>query len=500
MAAKGIVKGIVTAAVICGIGAGGWAAYRHFGGSGSSRSEKVFVQKVAVINTVNGANLFATDFAGVIVAQKTVDVKYDMSKTVEEVLVNEGDSVKKGDKLLTYNVEAIQLDIDTAKLDVERMQNQIQTNEAEIAQLEQEKRTATGDAQVSYTTQILALQSENARSEYDIKAKNVEITKLESTLNNAFVTAPISGTVKDLKDVSNQDMYMENPEVLLKISADGDYRVKGVFNEQNGAQVYQGAKVYLKSRVDDTEWRGEISEIDTSPQTDNNNMYYYYGSDDQTSSSKYAFYVEPESLDGFMLGQHVLIEMDNGQEDADRKEGIWLYSDFILWDGDRNYVWAQNARGQIEKRYVEVGDVNDEYGDCKIVSGLELEDYIAFPADYIEAGMGTTTNQSDEDIPDNVLGDSMGGGMYGGGGFYDDGDENFDENVSYDAMGNMVYTDDEGNVYIFDAEGNVIGDGEGYFEDEEDGDEKKDDDEEAGDDPDDDAEDSSDDDDASDGE
>ena len=105
MAAKGIVKGIITAAVICGLAAGGWGLYRHFGGQVSHSSEKVFVQKVATLNTVDGANLFAHDFAGVIVAQKTVDVKYDTQQTVDEILVKDGDEVKKGDKLLTSRVK-----------------------------------------------------------------------------------------------------------------------------------------------------------------------------------------------------------------------------------------------------------------------------------------------------------------------------------------------------------------------------------------------------------
>ena len=68
MAAKGIVKGIVTTAVICGIGAGGWLLYQHYGQTTTDRSEKVYVQKVATVNTVDGANLFATSFPGVIVA------------------------------------------------------------------------------------------------------------------------------------------------------------------------------------------------------------------------------------------------------------------------------------------------------------------------------------------------------------------------------------------------------------------------------------------------
>ena len=463
MSAKGVVKGIVTAAVICGLGVGGWMFYRNFGKQNTGRSEKVYVQKVATVNTVGGANLFATNYAGMIVAQKTVDVKYDTSKTVDEVLVQEGDTVRKGEKLLTYNVESIQLEIDAAKLEVERLQNQIKTNELEISTLEQEKRNATGDAQVTYTTKILSLQSDNARSEYDIKTKNVEITKLENTLNNAYVTAPIDGTVKELKEITaSQDAYAENADVIMKIAADGEYRVKGIFNEQNASGIYEGAKVYLRSRVDDTVCKGEIDEIDTNPQADNNNMYYGY-SDEQTTSSKYAFYVKPESLDGFMLGQHLIIEMDMGQESENPKEGIWIYSSFVLWDGDDNYVWAKNSHDQIEKRVVKVGDVDDEHGDCQILSGLEIDDYIAFPSDYIEAGMTTTTNQSDKDIPENVLGGEMGGMDMTEG----DMDMGMEEDVEYDESGNMVYTDEEGNVYKFDAEGNLIEGGEDLFSDQE---------------------------------
>ena len=463
MSAKGIIKGIVTAAVICGLGAGGWVLYKNYSGTKTDSTEKVYVQKVATINTVDGANLFTNNFAGVIVAQKTVDVKYDMSKQVDEILVHEGDAVKKGDKLLTYNVEQIQLDIESAELEVERLQNQIKTNEMEISTLEQERRTASGDAQVSYTTKILALQSDNARSEYDIKTKNVEITKLKNSLENAYVTAPIDGTVKDLKEPSapsdNTMNYSYGDEdaadVIMKIAAEGDFRVKGVFNEQNVGNIREGAKVFLRSRIDDNMRRGEITEIDTKPQKDDSSMYYGY-SDEQTQSSKYAFYVTPESLEGFMLGQHVLIEMDNGQNDAEKKEGIWLYNAFVLWDGDQNYVWAKNSRDQIEKRIVTVGNVDDENNDCQILSGLEIDDYIAYPADYIEAGMKTTTNQSDKDIPENVGSNMMDDEMPGMDDYTGDEAMQMDENVSYDEEGNMIYVDEEGNVFKFDPEGNMI--------------------------------------------
>ena len=272
-----------------------------------------------------------------------------------------------------------------------------------------------------------------------------------------------------------------SPDVIMKIAAAGDYRVKGTFNEQNSAQIKQGAKVFLRSRIDESlVLRGTVSEIDTSPQNDNNqNMYYGYGmSDEMSSSAKYTFYVEPESLEGFMLGQHILIEMDNGQDDENKKEGLWLYSSFVLWDGDRNYVWAKNGRDQIEKRYVEVGQINDESGDCEILSGLTIDDYIAYPADYIAAGLSTTTNQSDKNIPENVL-----NGINDQNGMEDMPDmpemqdmqdmEGMDDadlikgmeenggdgNVSVDEDGNTVIVNEDGSVTKFDQEGNLIGDG-----------------------------------------
>lgn len=56
---------------------------------------------------------------------------------------------------------------------MERLQNEIASNKSQIAELEKEKKNADQDAAVSYTTQILSLQSDNAKNEYDIKAKTL---------------------------------------------------------------------------------------------------------------------------------------------------------------------------------------------------------------------------------------------------------------------------------------------------------------------------------------
>ena len=448
--ASSIGKTIATLLVIAGVGAGGWYAYKNYASPEARSTDKVYVQKVSNVNTVTSADLFSNSFAGVIVTQKSVDVKYDTTKTIDEILVKDGDKVKKGDKLLTYDVEAIQIEIDTANLEVERLEATIETNNNQIKQYEEEKKKASQDAAVTYTTEILELQSNNARNEYDIKAKKVEISKLETSMKNAYVVAPIDGTVKDLKEptASNNDYYSagsDSPDVIMKLTAEGDMRVKGVFNEQNSASIVKDAPVILRSRVDDSSCKGVITEIDTSPQKSESNDYYmmYGESDEQVTSSKYAFYVEPESLDQFKLGQHILIDLDNGSDME--KTGIWLWADFILKDGDKSYVWAKNKdKDKIEKRYIKTGEEDEGYGDVEILEGLSTDDMIAYPADYIKEGLETTTNRSDKDIPENDMGDEMMGDMGDMGGM----------EVSDD--GSYTMTDDDGNTIVGDENGTTI--------------------------------------------
>lgn len=461
MSVKKALTTLATIAVIGGIGAGGWYLYKHNVKPGAASSSKVYVQKVSNVNTITSADLFVNDYMGVIEAQKSVDVKYDREKTVEKVLVAEGDHVKKGDKLLTYSIEDIQIKIDEATLEVESKQNTITANKNQIDQLEKEKKKSSKDEQAYITTKILELENDNAMNEYEIKAKNVEITKLKSSLENAYVTAPITGTVKDLKDpeaTEEMDFYGfggSSEDVIMKIAVEGDYRVKGTINEQNMSDIVVDASVFIKSRKDDTMWHGVIEEISGEPQSNDQDRFSMYGEDTENMSSKYSFYVKPDSLDGFILGQHVLIELDNGQGEIKEKTGIWLYSSFVLKDNDKYYVWAKDEKERVEKRYVKIGEIDDDYGDMQIVSGLESDDYIAYPADYIEEGMMTTTNQSDKDIPQNDLGgmgmgmdDDMMFGMDGDMGYMDDGMGFEDEmpQVEYDEDGNMMFTDEMGNT------------------------------------------------------
>ena len=439
----------VTAAAVCVSGVLVW--HHH-----SKSSSVDGVAYVMPIRDVNSAANTVSDlqFSGVVEPQETKEIKLDTSKTVSEIAVQEGDHVNAGDPLFTYDVESMQLELQQGNVDIERMENEIASNKQQIAQLESEKKNASADDKLTYTTQIQSLQTDIAKSEYDIKTKKIELEKLQNTINNATVKAEITGTVQSLKTV--EQLQSDGTDVLMKIMSDGEFRVKCTISEQNIQSIYQDEPMVLRSRVDDSSWKGTISEISTEADNSQNNSMMYGSSDDMTTASKYPFYVTLDSSDGLMLGQHLLVSMDDMSDDSIDKSGIWLYSDYVLTDEDgKSYVWAADKKDRLEKREVEVGQTDDTAGDCEIKSGLSEDDMIAFPSDSYQEGMKTTTNP-DEATPEE---DSTGDGADE---MPADGDVSYNQD-EMPADGGVSYDEDE-----MPADGGVSGDadtGDGFTED-----------------------------------
>ncbi len=386
-----LITGIV--AVLAAAGVLAWVLLR--GGSGGEGG--VYVQPVSDVNAAGSP--IANRYSGVIETQQTENVEFDSSKQLSELLVSEGQRVAAGDALFTYDTQSTQLEIQQAELEIERMNTTLSNNNDQIAQLQRDMNAASSADKPAYSAQILQLQAENAQTEYDIKSKQADIDRLNASLSSATVTAGMSGTVESIADLDQLlagGIY--NPDgtvstTYITILADGDYRVKGTVSEQNIYELSQGMPVIVRSRVDENQtWNGTIASINTQTESDNN-MYYSFGE----SASNYAFYVDLDSIDGLMLGQHVTIEMDYGQGQA--KEGIWLSSGWITQQEDGSaYVWAAKSAGaRLEQRSVELGEYDADLDVYQILSGLEESDYLAWPDVDCVPGASTTTELVLED-------------------------------------------------------------------------------------------------------
>lgn len=360
---------------------------------GTDKSNQAYVEKVAALT---GSQSGTTNrFAGVIEAQDTWKINLSSDKEVKEVYVKAGDEVAEGDQLFSYNTDEVSSQIEQEKLELESMTNEINDAKEQIASLTAERDAAASEeARFDYSTQIQSVQNEMKQSEYNLQSKQLEIDKLNETIKDSVVTSKMAGVVKSVGDPAAGG---DSEEAFMTIMANGSYRVKCYVNEQNMSEIAEGEPMIIRSRVDESQtWTGTLAGIDMEdPQTNSSSDYEYDDSasdSDATTSSKYPFYVTIENTEGLMLGQHVYVELDNGQSSA--KEGIWLYEYYLVQEENSAYVWADNGNGKLEKRTVELGEYDEELGEYEIKSGLKEDDYIAWPQEGIKEGMSTTKDAS----------------------------------------------------------------------------------------------------------
>lgn len=390
----GIIAGVVVATAALG-GTGFYfrediSAMLPFVQEGSSE-DKVYVEKVSrIMNQYTGTS---NRYNGTVESQDSYEVRVDSSRTVGEIKVEVGDMVEEGQTLLTYDTGDLKMQIEQANLEVESINNDIENYNKQKDRLAQELEKAAESEKFSYTTEIQNIENSIAQRQFDLESKQLEISKYQTQINNSTVSSKVSGIVKEINE--NGMDANGNSAPFMTILQSGDYRVKGSIDEQNIWSLTEGESVIIRSRVDENKtWNGTIALIDTENPQENNDNYYYSGSE-AVGASKYPFYIELDSADGLILGQHVYIELDQGQEEV--KEGLWLYSYYIVQDEDMPYVWISNDRNRLEKRYVELGEYDADMDEYEIVSGLAEDEYITWPMQGLYEGVTTVTDETEVD-------------------------------------------------------------------------------------------------------
>ena len=395
-------------------------------GCGGSDAEAVPVVSVGIIT---GYTTQVSSFAGKVVSGQTEKIENDNERKIAETYVEEGDMVQAGDVLFEYDLEDMQLSLEKLQLEYEQMQQNISDKQSTISSLQSQMSSLSASDQASYTLQISALQTDIRELEYNSTLKQQDIETMQSNMENAEVCASVSGRVMSVKDLDSAGADSTDPYItIMDVSA---YRVEGQISELNIRSVYAGMPVIVRSRVDSSVvWNGTIESIDLENPQSNNSADMYYESDDYTSSSKYTFYVQLDNTDDMILGQHVYIEPDYGQED-----GLYLDESYIVIEDDGSaYVWAA-GKNTLEKRDIVLGEYSADSMSYKIEEGLDYDDYIAFPSDDLKEGR--KIEKYDEDV--------FGGGdvMYDDyidyadyeddteDGFYDEESEYFEEYEEY---------------------------------------------------------------------
>lgn len=355
----------------------------------SEQSTAVYVQSVKDLTGFGGIAP-GDRFAGLVVSENVAEINKDSEKTVEELLVREGDDVVEGQELFRYDMEQLQLTLDKQKLELEQLLGSIESYKSQIEELQKQlTRVWKATDKLQYTVEIQSLEVDLKEAELNVKAKEAEILRSEEILVNASVVSPVTGRIQSISE-NGTDNY-GNPLPYITIQQSGSYRIKGLLGELQRGGIMEGTQLKIFSRTNaDQVWYGTVALVDyeNPSQGSDYDMYYGGSSDPMSSSSKYPFYVELADTTGLILGQHVYMELDVPEEEPK----LAISAAFILIeDENTGWVWAESGRGRLEKRQVKLGEYDPMTDTFEIEEGLTEEDFIAFPDEELcKEGVPTT--------------------------------------------------------------------------------------------------------------
>lgn len=357
-------------------------------GKDGSKEETAYVQSVAKILGV-GYTGKSNRYSGVIEAKDVIEINPDSEMKILERFVEPGDAVVEGTPLFAYDVESLSLSYEQLLIDIMGLENTIRTSNEEIESLEKRIARTKENKQYELKLKLSEVQLALKKAEYELKNKRKEADELSEAIRDSVVKSPVAGRIRSVKsedDSSNPfgSMGQETSNAYITIVAGTDFCVKGTVNEQTVRTLTEGMTVTVRPRSDeDTMYRGKIYRINTEEPLADTGVYYYDAGGGERSS-KYAFYVSLESIEGLMMGQHVTIEFGEPGEDDGK---MWLPAYYLMRDGNSWSVYKASQKGRIEKQTVTVGSYSEVKDSYEILSGLSFIDRIAFPDASVKEGM-----------------------------------------------------------------------------------------------------------------
>lgn len=399
--AKKPVLGIIIALLLIGGGVGGWFYFQSTVAPAGENT--VYVQSVSDILGL-GYTGINNRYSGIIEPKDVIKINPEQSLTVDVCYVKAGDSVTAGDPLFAYDVDSLNLSYEQLLIDITGLENTIIAGTEELANLDKQIERYKNKPDKLYELKLKRQEVDLSikKSRYSLSAKEESAREMEAAIAESVIKSPVTGRIRSVKEDNGAAMYYgvaQEEDAYITIVAGTDFCVKGVVSEQTIHRLYEGMPVRITTRTaDSTQYSGEIYKISSEPESNSNG--YYYDSDMQNSASKYAFYVSVDSIEGLLVGQHVYLEP--GKDDSTPESNVLLLPGYYLFDisesADEAYVYADKD-GRIEKRLVTLGSYAAETDSYEILSGLSLQDKIAFPDESVQPGMGTATTQYQQDMP-----------------------------------------------------------------------------------------------------
>jgi multidrug efflux pump subunit AcrA (membrane-fusion protein) len=213
-----------------------------------------------------------------------------------------------------------------------------------------------------------------------IREANLAIKEYDADLQNETVTATMDGIVKQAGTTTEQP----SSGGFIVITGKAGMYVQGTLSERSLDSLKVGDMISGTSWDTGSTFSAKITEISKYPSDSESNMYYYDSTNDQ-NSSQYPFLAYIDDAEGLTAGSTVELSVTS----QDTESGLMLPPYLIRTDSaGKSFCYVRGKDDRLARKYVKTKDTG--YGLAMILSGLNSDDYIAFPyGDDVKDGAPT---------------------------------------------------------------------------------------------------------------
>lgn len=211
---------------------------------------------------------------------------------------------------------------------------------------------------------IKETENEIASLNFDKRAAEIELKKLQNKLTDGTLLSTVNGTVGEI--LEENVAALENMPIMTVTAKDGTY-ISCYISENNLTAVSVGQSLTAMSYFTGNYYDATITGISDIPEEE------YYGGDNES------YYVFTAIVDGGEdLEDYSGVDITLNSDGQTSTSALYIEKAYVREENGIHYVYIKGEDGKLKKQPVRTGRVMDGYA-MEIFEGLFESDYIAFP-------------------------------------------------------------------------------------------------------------------------
>lgn len=284
---------------------------------------------------------------------------------VKEIHVNEGDAIKKGNPILVYQNEELNLQLEQAELAKSRSLIQIEQLNHQEKELDKRisdsQKVAPSTSENPLEEEIKTVQFQKRIANLDYKEAELTIKNINSKVKELTVTSPIDGVISKINPIGTGSAGDISP--LVYITSGEEYIISGNLSEYDLPFINEGDPVIVKAKAIPNEtFPGVISNLGKIPLVTNSTAQMSA----ENSGSIYPFQVNlTKQNKTLQSGYKVDVEV---QIKGDIKKPV-VPVESIMTDDKGEFVFIVMEDKKLKKQYIETGLIDQE--NKEVLKGLK---------------------------------------------------------------------------------------------------------------------------------